>query len=154
MKVSDIMTSAAVTESADDNLSEAAAKMRQQQTGSLLITEGSKLSGIITERDVLRVVAEGKDPKAATVREEMTSDVVTIDPDTSIKDAADLMFSHWFRHLPVVDKNGDVVGIISTRDLLRIVSAGMEEPQNLQALTGHKLARDIRLERIEAGDLD
>lgn len=154
MKVSDIMTSAAVTESADDNLAEAAAKMRQQQTGSLLITEGSKLSGIITERDVLRVVAEGKDPKATVVRDEMTSDVVTIDPDTSIKDAADLMFSHWFRHLPVVDRDGDVVGIISTRDLLRIVSAGMDEPQNLQALTGHKLARDIRLDRIEAGDLD
>ncbi|MFP5298512.1 MAG: CBS domain-containing protein [Actinomycetota bacterium] len=148
------MTSAAVTESADDNLAEAAAKMRQQQTGSLLITEGSKLSGIITERDVLRVVAEGKDPKATVVRDEMTSDVVTIDPDTSIKDAADLMFSHWFRHLPVVDRDGDVVGIISTRDLLRIVSAGMDEPQNLQALTGHKLARDIRLDRIEAGDLD
>lgn len=154
MKVSDIMTSAAVTESAGDSLNEAAASMRQQQTGSLLIIEDGRLSGIITERDVLRVVAEGKDTKAATVGEEMTRDVVTIDPETSLKEAADLMFSHWFRHLPVVDKDDEVVGIISTRDLLRIVSAGMTEPQNLQALTGHKLARDIRLERIEAGDLD
>lgn len=148
------MTSAAVTESADDSLSEAAARMRQQQTGSLLVTDGTRLTGIITERDILRVVAEGKDPKVTSVREEMTSEVVTIDPETSIKDAADLMFSHWFRHLPVVDKDDRLVGIISTRDLLRIVSAGMEEPQNLQALTGHKLARDLRLERIEAGDLD
>lgn len=148
------MTSAAATDSSSDSLSDAAAKMRQQQTGSLLITEGSKLVGIITERDVLRVVAEGKDPKATSIGDEMTKEPVTIGPGTQLKDAADLMFKHWFRHLPVVDDNGDLVGIISTRDLLRIVSAGMEEPGNLQALTGHKLARDLRLERIEAGDLD
>lgn len=154
MKVSDIMTSAAATDSAADSVSDAAAKMRQQQTGSLLITEGSRLLGIITERDVLRVVAEGKDPKTVSIGDEMTSEPVTIDPDTSLKDAADLMFKHWFRHLPVVDASDSLVGIISTRDLLRIVSAGMQEPQNLQALTGHKLARDIRLERVEAGDLD
>jgi CBS domain-containing protein len=154
MKVSDIMTSAAATDSPNDSVGDAASKMRQQQTGSLLITDGSKLLGIITERDVLRVVAEGKDPKVVTIGDEMTRDPVTIEPGTSLKDAADLMFKHWFRHLPVVDGNGDLVGIISTRDLLRMVSAGMVEPQNLQALTGHKLARDIRLERIEAGDLD
>lgn len=154
MKVSDIMTSASVTDSVGDTVAEAAAKMRQQQTGSLLITDGSKLLGIITERDVLRVVAEGKDPKAVSIEEEMTKDPVAIDPDTKLKDAADLMFTHWFRHLPVVNSAGDLKGIISTRDLLRIVSAGMQEPQNLEGLTGHKLARDIRLERVEAGDLD
>jgi CBS domain-containing protein len=154
MKVSDIMTSATLTESADDTLADASAKMWQSQTGSLLIVEGSKLIGIVTERDVLRTVAGGSDPKAVAIKDVMTTDVVTIQPDTKLKDAADLMFKHWFRHLPVTTSEGDIVGIISTRDLLRIVSAGMEEPQNLAALTGHKLARDIRLDRIEAGDLD
>lgn len=154
MKVSDIMTSATLTDAAEDSLADASAKMWQQQTGSLLITEGNRLVGIVTERDVLRAVAEGIDPKQAAIREVMTKNVVTIEPDTNLKDAADLMFKHWFRHLPVVTSDGEIVGIISTRDLLRMVSAGMQEPQNLQALTGHKLARDIRLDRVEAGDLD
>jgi CBS domain-containing protein len=154
MKVSDIMTAAALTDDADDTLAEASAKMWQQQTGSLLVVEGDKLLGIVTERDVLKSVARGQDPKATSLKEVMTQDPVTVHPDTSLKDAAGIMFEKWFRHLPVVGDDGKVAGIISTRDLLRIVSAGMHEPENLQKLTGHKLARDMRLERVEVGDLD
>jgi CBS domain-containing protein len=154
VKVSDVMTSAAVTDSPEDTLAEAAAKMWQQQTGSLLIIDQGKLAGIVTERDVLRVVAEGRDPKAVTLRDCMTTSVVTVGPGTGLRDAARIMFEKWFRHLPVEDEGGNVVGIISLRDLLSLVSEGMEEPETLQALTGHKLVRDRRLERIEAGDLD
>ena len=154
MNVSEIMTPAAVCDTPDDTLAEASAKMWQQQTGSLLIMSGDKLQGIVTERDIMRVVAEGKDPKAVPLREAMTTDVVTIDPDTALTDAAQLMFEKWFRHLPVVTGQGDVVGIISLRDLLGLVKEGMEEPSALQQLTGHKLVRDMRLERVEAGDLD
>jgi CBS domain-containing protein len=154
MNVSDIMTPAALTDGADDSLAEASSKMWQQQTGSLLVMEGDKLIGIVTERDVLRVVAEGHDPKTITLREVMTASPVTIDPDTRLQDAATIMFEKWFRHLPVMTGQGDVVGILSLRDLLSLVAQGMEEPESLQVLTGHKLARDIRLERVEAGDLD
>jgi CBS domain-containing protein len=154
MNVSDIMTPAALTDGADDSLAEASSKMWQQQTGSLLVMEGDKLIGIVTERDVLRVVAEGHDPKTITLREVMTASPVTIDPDTRLQDAARIMFEKWFRHLPVVTDQGEVVGILSLRDLLSLVAQGMEEPESLQVLTGHKLARDIRLERVEAGDLD
>lgn len=154
MKVADIMTAAALTDEPDDTLAEASAKMWQQQTGSLLVMEGDKLIGIVTERDVLRSVAQGQDPKATSLRDVMTNDPVTISASTTLRGAAEIMFDKWFRHLPVVTDEGDVVGIISTRDLLRMVSAGMDEPVNLQELTGHKLARDIRLERVEAGDLD
>jgi len=154
MTVSDLMTAAAVTDAADDTLAEASALMWQQQTGSLLIMEGEKLHGIITERDVLRVVAEGMDPKGTTVREIMTTDLVTVSPDESIKGAAEIMFAKWFRHLPVVTADGKVVGILSLRDLLSLVAEGMDEPNALERLTGHKLARDVRLERVEAGDLD
>jgi CBS domain-containing protein len=148
------MTVAAVTDSPDDTLAEAAAKMRQQQTGSLLVMEGEKLSGIVTERDVLRIVGEGKDPKAVNLRDAMTTDVVTIPPDSSIREAAEIMFDKWFRHLPVTTGDGKVVGIISLRDLLSLVAEGMDNPEPLQRLTGHKLVRDRRLERVEAGDLD
>lgn len=154
MKVSDIMTPAAVTDAADDTLAEAAAKMWQQQTGSLLVMEGDRLLGIVTERDVLRVVGQGNDPKAASLRDVMTTDPVTVTPDTTIKDAASIMFDKWFRHLPVVAPDGGVVGIISLRDLLTLVAEGMEEPETLQVLTGHQLVRDRRLARVEAGDLD
>ncbi|MDQ4064862.1 MAG: CBS domain-containing protein, partial [Actinomycetota bacterium] len=67
---------------------------------------------------------------------------------------ARIMFDKWFRHLPVTTSDGKVVGIISLRDLLSLVSEGMDDPEHLQSLTGHKLVRDRRLERIEAGDLD
>lgn len=148
------MTPAALTDAADDTVTEASAKMWQQQTGSLLVMEGNRLLGIVTERDVLRVVAEGQDAKHATLREIMTRDPVTIDPETDLVDAANIMFDKWFRHLPVVTSDGEVVGVLSTRDLLSLVAAGMKDPSNLQELTGHRLARDLRLERVEAGDLD
>ncbi len=148
------MTQAAVTDAPDDTLSEAAAKMRQQQTGSLLVMEADRLAGIVTERDVLKVVGAGQDPKNVSLRDAMTADVVTIRPDTSIKDAAEIMFQKWFRHLPVTTDDGQVVGIISLRDLLTLVAESMDDPEHLQTLTGHKLVRDRRLERVEAGDLD
>lgn len=154
MKVSELMTKAAVTDAPDDTLAEAAAKMRQQQTGSLLIMEGSKLSGIVTERDLLKVVGDGQDPKAVSIRDVMTPDPVTIDPESTIQEAARIMFDKWFRHLPVTTTDGTVVGVISLRDLLTLVARGMDEPEPLQKLTGHKLVRDRRLERVEAGDLD
>ena len=154
MNVSDLMTKAAVTDAADDTLAEAAAKMRQQQTGSLLVMEGDRLAGIVTERDVLKVVGAGQDPKSVSLRDVMTTDVVTIEPDTSVRDAAQIMFDKWFRHLPVTSADGDVVGVISLRDLLSLVARGMDDPEPIQKLTGHKLVRDRRLERVEAGDLD
>ena len=154
MTVSDIMTDAAITDAPYDTIAQASAKMWQQQTGSLLIMEGDRLAGIVTERDVLRTVAEGKDPATSSLRDIMTTDVVTVSPDTRLKDAAAIMFEKWFRHLPVVTGDGKVVGIISLRDLLTLVAQGMEDPEPLQTLTGHKLVRDRRLERVEAGDLD
>jgi CBS domain-containing protein len=154
MKVSELMTKAAVTDAPDDTLAEAAAKMRQQQTGSLLIMEGARLSGIVTERDVLKVVGDGQDPKSVSIRDVMTPDPVTVGPDSTIQECARIMFDKWFRHLPVTTGDGDVVGIISLRDLLTLVAQGMEEPAHIQTLTGHQLVRDRRLDRVEAGDLD
>lgn len=154
MNVSEIMTEATVTDAPDDTVAEAAAKMWQQQTGSLLVMEAGKLIGIVTERDVLQTVGEGNDPKSMNLRDVMTTGVVTVKADATVQSAAEIMFEKWFRHLAVVDADGNVAGVISLRDLLTLVADGMTEPQSLQALTGHALVRDKRLERIEAGDLD
>jgi CBS domain-containing protein len=148
------MTPAALTDAPGDSLADASAKMWQQQTGSLLVMDGERLSGIVTERDLLRFVGEGGDPGAVSLKDVMTKDPVTVLADTPLKDAAEIMFTRWFRHLPVVDPNGKVVGIISLRDLLTLVAKAIDEPENLESLTGHALVRDARLARIEAGDLD
>jgi CBS domain-containing protein len=154
VKVSDIMTQATVSDAPDDTLAEASAKMWRQQTGSLLIMEAGRLIGIVTERDLLKTIGEGHDPKSVSLRDVMTSDVVTVDADKPVREAARIMFDKWFRHLPVVDGDGNVVGIVSLRDLNYLVAEGMEQPDTLEHLTGHKLVRDRRLERVEAGDLD
>jgi CBS domain-containing protein len=95
MRVRDVVTEAAVTESATDTLASAAEVTWRQQTRSLLVMDGGRLAGIITERDVLRAVALGADLATSTVFEAMTTDVLTVPPDTSLRDAAKEMATQW-----------------------------------------------------------
>ncbi len=153
MKVSEVMTEAAVTDRADETLLQAAKRMWEQQTGSILLVEGEHLQGILTERDVLRAVAEGLD-LSTPVSEVMSRDLVTVDPSTSLHDAARIMADRWIRHLPVLD--GDkLVGVVSQRDLSGLLAGALNEPEALEQLLGKTpLTRDRRLERIEAGTWD
>jgi CBS domain-containing protein len=154
MKVSEIMTKAAVTDAADDSLADAANKMWHAQTGSLLVMEGERLLGIVTERDLLRTVAQGQDPTKTPLKDIMRTDVITIEPHTSMREAAKIMATKWIRHLPVVE-SGRVVGIISQRDLTGVLAEALHEPQALhQLIEASELVRERRLKRIEAGDLD
>jgi len=153
MKVSEVMTEAAVTDRADESLLQAAKRMWEQQTGSILLVDGEHLLGILTERDILRAVAEDRD-LSTPVSEVMSRDLVTVDPATSLRDAARIMADRWIRHLPVLD--GDrLVGVVSQRDLSGLLAGALNEPQALEQLLGDsRLTRDRRLERIEAGTWD
>jgi len=154
MKVSEIMTKATVTDAAQDSLAEAAARMWNAQTGSLLVMEGEHLVGIVTERDVLRAIAHGMDPNQVPVKDLMRTDVITVGPQTSLKEAAKLMATKWIRHLPVVE-GSRVVGILSQRDLTGVLAEALHEPEALhQLVEASALIRERRLKRIEAGDLD
>lgn len=153
MKVSDVMTAAVVVDVADDTLADAAAKMRQQQTGSLLVMDGERLVGILTERDLLKSVGRGEDPKSTLIKDVMTNDVITVTPGSKLRDAATLMAGKWIRHLPVV-QDDKVVGILSQRDLLGVFAILLQEPEASGRLQFEDLARAKRLRRIEAGDLD
>jgi CBS domain-containing protein len=154
MKVSEIMTKATVTDAAQDTLAEAAARMWNAQTGSLLVMEGEHLLGILTERDVLRAVAHGMDPLQVPVKDLMRTDVITVGPQTTLKEAAKLMATKWIRHLPVVE-GSKVVGILSQRDLTGVLAEALHEPEALhQLVEASALVREKRLRRIEAGDLD
>ncbi|HEY5986091.1 MAG TPA: CBS domain-containing protein, partial [Streptosporangiaceae bacterium] len=124
----------------------------RQQTGSLLVMEDDRLAGIITERDILRAVARGEDLATATLQKAMTTEVLTVSPDTSLRDAAAQMAARWIRHLPVVEA-GRVLGMISMRDITGIfASLGHAETTVDHDL--QQLVRARRLARIEHGDLD
>ncbi len=154
MKISEIMTKAAVTDSADDTLAVACDKMRHAQTSSLLVMDGDHLIGIVTERDVVKSVAHGLDPKETRLKDIMTTDIVTIGPMTTLKEAANIMASEWIRHLPIVE-GSKVVGMISQRDLTGVLAGALHEPERLhQLVEASMLVRERRLKRIEAGDYD
>jgi CBS domain-containing protein len=153
MRISDVMTEAAVTDRPDDTLQQAAGKMREQQTGSLLVLDGQDLVGIVTERDVLKAVATAT-PLDTPVSEVMSKDLITVEPGTSLREAARIMTERWIRHLPVLE-GGRLVGIVSQRDLAGVLAGALNEPEDLHRLIeASALPRERRMKRIEAGDLD
>jgi CBS domain-containing protein len=147
MRISDVMTEAAVTDRPGDSLAQAARKMWQQQTGSLLVLEGNELLGIVTERDVLKAVATGT-ALDTPVSDVMSKDLITVGPGTSLREAAGIMTEKWIRHLPVLD-GGKLVGIVSQRDLSGVLAGALNEPEGLHRLIeSSELVRERRLKRI------
>jgi CBS domain-containing protein len=105
-----------------DTVFEAVKKMVELNSGSLLVTEGDAIHGIITERDYLRnIVLAGRTSKTTQVREIMTSQIVVVKPDTPVEEAMAIMTDRHIRHLPVVDQ-GKLGGIVSIGDLVKQIS--------------------------------
>ncbi len=102
----------------DETIAEAAQHMVARGVGAVLVMEGDRLEGILTERDILNAVAVGL-TEGARVRDWMTRSPETIDASDETGHAAALMIHGGFRHLPVLD-GGTVAGIISIRDLMRV----------------------------------
>ena len=117
--VGEVMSTTLLTVDATATLTEAAAQMDARGVGAALVMNGERLSGILTERDVLRAVATGG-VEGTKVGAWMTHDPDTVGPEERPGHAAAIMIHGGFRHLPVLD--GDTpVGIISIRDLMRLV---------------------------------
>ena len=92
----------------------------KEKVGALAVIDEGRLVGIISERDIVtRVVAPGLDPDKTPVSEIMTKSVTTVTQDTSSRQALELMHEGRFRHLPLVDGAGHVLGMLSVRNLLR-----------------------------------
>src|SRR5919204_6493074 len=102
-----------------ETITQVAQRMVERNLGAVLVLDGGRLVGIMTERDIMRAVARGLHGDAV-VADYMTSHPETIEPDDTTQHAAVLMIHGGFRHLPVVER-GDVVGILSIRDLMRAV---------------------------------
>jgi CBS domain-containing protein len=113
--------------------------MCEKNIGGLLIVENGKLVGIFTERDYARkLILKGKSSKDTQIKDLMTSNLVTVTPDTSIDDCMRVMTGRKIRHLPVLDK-GELVGIISIGDVVHFV---IEEQKSIiehleHYITGH-----------------
>jgi CBS domain-containing protein len=102
-------------------LGEAARAMRRRDVGAAIVLEDGELVGIFTERDLLRAIAESRHPDEHHVRAYMTPDPITLPPDHSPSEAAQIMADGKFRHIPVVE-DGQLIGVVSIRDL---VATGM-----------------------------
>ncbi len=119
-KVHEVMTDRPRCVTAETTVSEAARLMKSEDVGSLPVLDGEKLTGILTDRDiVLHAVAEGKDPTGMPVREVASREIVKVNADEDLASALQLMASHQVRRLPVVDDEGALVGILAQADVAR-----------------------------------
>lgn len=102
----------------ESSVLDAARVMNEHKIGALIVLDGEKVRGIFTERDVLRrIVAEQKDPATTTVGQVMTDKVVTCRPEIEVDQARNIFMERRIRHLPVLDADHRLVGMISIGDL-------------------------------------
>ncbi len=135
MSITSIMRSDPVTVGPEETVATAAARMAANQLGALLVMDRGRLEGIVTERDLLvKVTAAGRDPARHGVREVATPSPLTVNARASIADCWQILRTHAFRHLPVVDDDGRPVGVLSSRDLLRVLVLGLEEHVDVMSL--------------------
>jgi CBS domain-containing protein len=120
--VDDLYRPGAITATADDSLEQVAARLQGKDISALVILDGDRLVGIITERDIVRAVADRRDLADGIAGEYMTLAPATVGLETPLAEVARTMLAYGVRHLPVVVA-GDVLGMVSARDLLELESA-------------------------------
>ena len=119
MRIKDVMTTAPSCCKPTDTLDKVGKLMRDHDCGEIPVCDGSKLVGVITDRDITcRAVALGMTPVAVPARDVMSRPVFTIRETDDVGTALDIMQDALVRRLPVVDANGAVVGIVSQADLV------------------------------------
>jgi CBS domain-containing protein len=113
---------------------DAVTRMVEGNVGSLLVMEGGRLAGIVTERDYLRrVTLEGRDERTTPVSEIMTKEIAYVTPATSIEECMAVMTERRIRHLPVLSEEKQVVGIVSIGDVVKFQS--QEQRVQIEFLT-------------------
>lgn len=128
MKAKDIMVKNVATIEPNKSILDVAILMKERSIGSLVVVEKSNPIGIITERDIVRkLVAEGRDASKVKVRELMSYPLITASPDDSFEELSKKMSLNEIRRLPVIDKNGRLVGIITATDIAKSISKDVNE---------------------------
>lgn len=122
MQVRDAMSSDVLTIGPDHTLRDAAKRMSGRRVGAAVVLDGDQdQPGILTERDILDAVGQGQDVDTERVADHLTSDIVVAHPEWGLEKAAAAMVAGGFRHLVVCD-GPEVVGMLSVRDIVRVVS--------------------------------
>jgi CBS domain-containing protein len=116
--VQELMSSNPRAIAPDQTVVDAAKIMRDENVGIAPVTEGDRLVGTITDRDItIRVVAEAKDPSSTKVLDVASKDIVAVEPHQDLSEALRLMAQHQVRRLPVVEEDGRLVGILAQADV-------------------------------------
>jgi CBS domain-containing protein len=124
MKVKDLPHGELLSITPNLSLAEVARRMGKEDCDSLAIMDEKRLVGIITERDLVRAIADGVDPDEARADMFMSADPATVTADEDVSVVAVKMMALGIRHLPVVDEKGIPVGLISARDLVKFLDSG------------------------------
>jgi citrate synthase len=134
--VAEVMSSPPFTATPSETLAEASERMRAASVGSVVVVDGSRPIGILTERDLVRFAASGADAAATKVSEWMTEDPDVCASGDGVQDAFASLAAHGYRHIPVVD-DGELVGVVSMRDLMRVASIQpVVHPSQIEAPPG------------------
>ena len=121
--VARLMSDGVVTVTPDTLVEDAAQKLLENEIGSLVVVDvENHLEGILTSTDFVRIVARSQPKAETTVERYMTDQVVTVEAQDPIRDAADKMITYGIHHLPVVDETSGVIGMLSTTDLTSYLS--------------------------------
>jgi CBS domain-containing protein len=118
MQIRGVMTHTPETVDANASTIEAAVKMRELDVGSLPVCDGERLQGLLTDRDIaIRLVAAGRDASTTKVSEIMTPDAAYCFDDQTLDEAAVLMEAHQIRRLPILNRDKELIGVLSLGDL-------------------------------------
>jgi CBS domain-containing protein len=126
MKVKDLPPGPLVSVDPDATIAEVARQMRTDDADSIAVMSQGRLVGIITERDLVKAIADGVDPQQARADVVMTADPATVDADEDIAMVAVKMMRLGVRHLPVLNKAGKPIGLVSARNLVAILDRGAD----------------------------
>ena len=117
-QIEEIMNKEVATAKPDDLLVTAAKTMLERKIGCVVVVEREKVVGVVTESDLVRCAASGHDPNHTLVKDMMKSSPVTCTPQAPVEEAYAHMRRNNIRHLPIVDKSGLLVGIVTMKDLI------------------------------------
>ncbi len=138
MTCAEVMTPSPTACNPQHTATDAAELMRREDCGMLPVVsdDGKKLIGVLTDRDiVLKVVAEGRDPRSTAVSEVMTTDLVTCLPQESVEMAMEQMATRQVRRIAIVDADGSLVGVVSQADVATRIANAQETGQVVQAIS-------------------
>jgi CBS domain-containing protein len=125
VKTKELVAKSPVTVQGDVSIKEAAALMDTANVGALLVMDGTRLAGIVTDRDIVVRAVAGAYPPGARIDSVMSTDIVAVDAAADVHDAYRILGSHGVRRLPVLE-DGEIVGMLTVDDLLVGIATDLE----------------------------